>query len=138
MREGSDTEVPHEKETAMMHHEDPLQGSAESWAASSPQWPWEHGVEPAIELNAEGEGGLGEPGVGDPRPLPVTRGNRPASSISTGTTDLNDEVAQTMARVGGGELSFLPTPRIRFAGTLRIPCWHSKERSANLELLERR
>ena len=57
----------------MMHHEDPLQGSAESWAASSPQWPWEHGVEPAIELNAEGEGGCLVDSFGS---ADVTIGNR--------------------------------------------------------------
>lgn len=59
----------------MMHHEDPLQGSAESWAASSQQWPWEHGVEPAIELNAEGEGGLA-PSLEATVPLPRYRPER--------------------------------------------------------------
>ena len=42
----------------MMRNEDHLEGSADSWAASSPQRRWEQGTAPATELSAEGKGGL--------------------------------------------------------------------------------
>ena len=128
MREGSDTEVPHEVRDGNDASRRPSAGIGRILGC----------VIAAVALGARRGARNRAQRRGRGRPRPVTRGNRPASSISTGTTDLNDEVAQTMARVGGGELNFLPTPRIRFAGTLRIPCWHSQEWSANLELLERR
>ncbi len=59
----------------MMHNEDHLQGSADSWAASSPQRAWEHGAAPTIELSAEGEGGLA-PSLEATVPLPRYRPER--------------------------------------------------------------